>query len=483
MQHPAAAPEGRRGVPLSRPSTHHCASGCARPRSPPREAVGYTSCGTVEFLLAPGRLVLLPRDEHPSPGRAPGDRRGLGCRPGRDHDPHRAGRALPLDRARPRAARPRRSSAASTPRIRAARLRAVSRAGSRRCGCRRDPGSATTSAWSRAPRVPIDYDPMLGKLVVHGPDRPAALSRLAARALRLRDRRGRHDAAALSCARATTPEFRAARFDVQWLDRRLAEGLLVSETESLRRGPTGRRRRPGRARRRSTSVRRRAIGLALEGGGAPRRARRRRLMRRFRFIHRAADAGRAEETRGSKSTAAVPLLRAGSDAGPPRRRAPGRTTLAALRGRPAGLRRDAAASGRRRRGRGRRPRPRRRKIALAEPLRDRIAHAREESARRPGADEEIRALMPGRVVEVAVAEGASVSAGALILVLEAMKMQNEIRCSRRGHCGATRRGAGRRGRRRNACWPSRPQELIRGSVLPFVRWSRCRLLTERSVIQ
>src|SRR5262244_513149 len=60
----------------------------------------------------------------------------------------------------------------------------------------------------------------------------------------------------------------------------------------------------------------------------------------------------------------------------------------------------------------------RRKIALADPLRDRIAHARESGAGEES-DEEIRALMPGRVVEIQASEGQRVAAGALILVLEA----------------------------------------------------------------
>jgi biotin carboxyl carrier protein len=69
-----------------------------------------------------------------------------------------------------------------------------------------------------------------------------------------------------------------------------------------------------------------------------------------------------------------------------------------------------------------------RKIALADPLRDRIAHATQSEAGTTE-DEEIRALMPGRVVEVSVEQGQRVASGELVLVLEAMKMQNEIRSS------------------------------------------------------
>ncbi len=49
-----------------------------------------------------------------------------------------------------------------------------------------------------------------------------------------------------------------------------------------------------------------------------------------------------------------------------------------------------------------------------------------------GGMEEVRALMHGRILEVRVAPGERVEAGALLLVLEAMKMQNEIRSSRAG---------------------------------------------------
>jgi len=55
-----------------------------------------------------------------------------------------------------------------------------------------------------------------------------------------------------------------------------------------------------------------------------------------------------------------------------------------------------------------------------------------EAGGEPGGIEEIRALMHGRIVEVRVRAGERVEEGALLLVLEAMKMQNEIRASRAG---------------------------------------------------
>ena len=73
----------------------------------------------------------------------------------------------------------------------------------------------------------------------------------------------------------------------------------------------------------------------------------------------------------------------------------------------------------------------RRLVSLAEPLADRLAHAPSESGARDRV-EEVRALMPGRIVEVVVAAGDRVEPGALLLVLEAMKMQNEIRARSAG---------------------------------------------------
>jgi acetyl-CoA/propionyl-CoA carboxylase biotin carboxyl carrier protein len=44
----------------------------------------------------------------------------------------------------------------------------------------------------------------------------------------------------------------------------------------------------------------------------------------------------------------------------------------------------------------------------------------------------VKAAMPGRVVRVLVSEGETVEAGQGLVVLEAMKMQNEITANRAG---------------------------------------------------
>lgn len=63
-------------------------------------------------------------------------------------------------------------------------------------------------------------------------------------------------------------------------------------------------------------------------------------------------------------------------------------------------------------------------------LRDRARRGREESAH--GGPTEVRAIIPGRVVSVSVAAGDDVVAGQQLLVVEAMKMQNELRAPRDG---------------------------------------------------
>jgi biotin carboxyl carrier protein len=66
---------------------------------------------------------------------------------------------------------------------------------------------------------------------------------------------------------------------------------------------------------------------------------------------------------------------------------------------------------------------RRIQLELVDPLRNLAA----ESESAEGGAMEIRAQIPGRVVEVFITPGEVVAAGKTLLVLEAMKMQNEIR--------------------------------------------------------
>jgi biotin carboxyl carrier protein len=55
---------------------------------------------------------------------------------------------------------------------------------------------------------------------------------------------------------------------------------------------------------------------------------------------------------------------------------------------------------------------------------------------------EVRAPMPGRVVRVLVAEGAAVESGQGVVVVEAMKMQNELASPRAGTVSAIRAAEG-----------------------------------------
>jgi oxaloacetate decarboxylase alpha subunit len=63
-------------------------------------------------------------------------------------------------------------------------------------------------------------------------------------------------------------------------------------------------------------------------------------------------------------------------------------------------------------------------------LRDRATAAREAGTHHGPTD--VRAIIPGRVVSVAVAVGDGVEAGQRLLSVEAMKMENELRAPRAG---------------------------------------------------
>jgi len=73
------------------------------------------------------------------------------------------------------------------------------------------------------------------------------------------------------------------------------------------------------------------------------------------------------------------------------------------------------------------------RVELVDPLTHVAEEARGDSGRH--GRRVIAALMPGRVVSVAVEEGAVVEVGAPLVVLEAMKMQNEIQAE---HAGTVR---------------------------------------------
>ena len=63
-------------------------------------------------------------------------------------------------------------------------------------------------------------------------------------------------------------------------------------------------------------------------------------------------------------------------------------------------------------------------------LRERATSGREAGAHHGPTD--VRAIIPGRVVSVVVAEGDPVDAGQRLLSVEAMKMENELRAPRAG---------------------------------------------------
>jgi acetyl/propionyl-CoA carboxylase alpha subunit len=67
-------------------------------------------------------------------------------------------------------------------------------------------------------------------------------------------------------------------------------------------------------------------------------------------------------------------------------------------------------------------------IALGD-LRDQAPHKKATSAAGP---QEVRAQMPGKVVKILVASGERVSAGQGVIIVEAMKMQNEMKSPKDG---------------------------------------------------
>ena len=184
-------------------------------------SVDYASCGTVEFLLAPdGSFYFLEMNtrlqvEHPVTEEV------FGVDLAREMIAIAMGEPLgvpPLSlrghaiECRVYAENPFEAFAPSPGRIETLRLPG-------------GPGVRNDVGVEAGGEIPIDYDPMMGKLIVHAPDRPAAIGRLA-RALGEYEISGVETTLPLFRALVEDRDFREGAFDVQWLDRWLEAGLL-----------------------------------------------------------------------------------------------------------------------------------------------------------------------------------------------------------------------------------------------------------------
>jgi acetyl-CoA carboxylase biotin carboxylase subunit len=191
-------------------------------------AVNYVSCGTVEFLLAPdGSFYFLEMNtrlqvEHPVTEEVFGiDLAAEMISIAMGQPLSLPGQLSPRGHAlecRIYAEDPGRGFAPSPGTITALRLPA-------------GPGVRHDIGVEQGASVPIDYDPMLGKLVVWGASRPQAITRLS-RALAEYEISGVETTLPLFRRLAGDPDFLAADFDVQWLERRLEQGILEDEAAS-----------------------------------------------------------------------------------------------------------------------------------------------------------------------------------------------------------------------------------------------------------
>ena len=179
--HPAPAPEGGRGGAGARARRRGPRPRCTtrRRKAAAGDRLPRRRHGRVP--LRPGdRAVLVPGDEHPAPGRAPGHRAGLRRRPGRAADrgaegATRSTSTLRADRAatghaievRLYAEDP---AADYQPQSGAAHARSRSRSSD---GIRVDAGFETGS------EVVTHYDAMLAKVIAHAPTREQAARQLA----------------------------------------------------------------------------------------------------------------------------------------------------------------------------------------------------------------------------------------------------------------------------------------------------------------
>ena len=269
---PAPPPEGRRGGARHRWS--NASTACAKElfdaARAAAAAIDYTGAGTVEFLADDGRAVLLPRDEHPPAGRAPGHRVHDRPRPRRPAARGRRRRRLDPEPPRPHGAAIEVRLYAEDPAAdwqpQSGTLRRIAipgvdvefDLGTKTAGLRLDSGVVDGSV------VGIHYDPMLAKVIAWAPDRTQAATALAAALARARDPRRRHQPR--PARQRPAPSGVPARRDRHRVLRPARPRHPRRATRRRRRDPRlGPRRRPrrrrGRARRRPV-LRRRPVRLA-----------------------------------------------------------------------------------------------------------------------------------------------------------------------------------------------------------------------------
>ena len=293
------------------------------------------------------------------------------------------------------------------------------------CAGRPRPRRRTRSRPARSSRT--SYDPMLGKVIVHGPDREAARRALVAGARRHRDPRASPPTSASSGRSRPRDEFRDATIDTAWLDPAERAG------PGRRRGPDLRRlgaRHAGRGARRPGPVPR-----ATAAGSAPPRPR------------------RAVELDG-----AVVLV---DRASRPGRRRPGRPSSPAeqhvVR---------LEVDGRRVQAVGRRDRARGRGGASTGSASSSSGPTSFADARPGGRRRHLLAPMPGTVLAVDVAEGDAVEEGQRLGVLEAMKMELALKAPFAGTVDHRRCRCRRPGRRSARCSSTVEATIGRSSDLP-----------------